>query len=93
MQDKNQKPPVFRSLARCLSWRVLFCLCTSGCVPLCGGLCVPSAPGPSSGAGEPYPKAAGGSVGRVTCGFLQPTTETTGVYGHRQDVWALVLLE
>ena len=42
------------------------CSSAAGCGPPVGGglrgLCVPGAPGPSSGAGEPYTKAAGGSL-------------------------------
>ena len=49
-------------------------------------VCVPGAPGPRSRAGEPYTVAAGGSVGQVTCGFLQPTTEPRGL-------WSEVLLD
>ena len=46
-----------RRLSRHLPWRVLFCVCYSGCVPMCGGLCMPGVPGPSW-AGDT--KAAGG---------------------------------
>ena len=36
----------------------------AGLLSACGGgMCVPGAPGPSSGAGEPYTKAAGGVCG------------------------------
>ena len=54
------------------------CSSVAGCGPpvgVSGGLCVHGALGPSSEAWVPYHKAAGESVGRVTCGFLQPTTE------------------
>ena len=54
-----------------------------------GGLCVPGAPGPSSGAWVPYHVAAKESVGQMGT-FLQPTTE------HQrgaQGVWSEVLLD
>ena len=59
-------------------------------VGACGGLCVPGAPGPSSGAWVPYPRLLRESVGRVTCSFLPPTTEPQrGARG----VWSEVLLD
>ena len=68
----------------CLHWAAVL---LSACG---GGMCVPGAPGPSSGAGEPYTKAAGESVGRVTCGLLQPTTEPQrGARG----MWPVTLLD
>ena len=42
--------------------RVLFRSCAGHVLP-CGGLCVPSAPGPNGGAGGPYTKAAAGVCG------------------------------
>ena len=56
----------------------------------CGGLCVPGAPGPSSGAWVPYPRLLRESVGRVTCSFLPPTTEPQR---GAQGVWSEVLLD
>ena len=77
----------------CLCWRALSCVRTV-VQPICtviaaagGGGCfaledlgVAGAPYRNSGAGRPYSKAAGG-VGRVTCSFLQPTTEPEGGMG------------
>ena len=55
-----------------------------------GGLCVPGAPGPSSGHGCPTTKLPRESVGWVTSSFLQPTTEPQrGARG----VWSVVLLD
>ena len=59
-------------------------------VGACGGLCVPGAPGPSSGAWVPYLRLLRESGGRVTSSFLPPTTEPQrGARG----VWSEVLLD
>ena len=57
-----------------LLWRVLFCVCSLGCAPPCGGLCVPVLQAPAVGQGSPTLRPLWDRVGRVTCGFLQPTT-------------------
>ena len=55
-----------------------------------GGLCVPGARGPSSGAWVPYPRLLRESLCSVTCSFLQPRTEPQrGARG----VWSEVLLD
>ena len=62
-------------------------------VGACGRLCVPGAPGPSSGAWVPYhptTRLLRESVGRMTGSFLRPTTEPQrGAWG----VWSEVLLD
>ena len=62
---------------RCLTWRLSCSACALWvvCRRRTGGLCVPGAPGPrGGGGGGAMLRPLGESVGRVTCGFLRPTT-------------------
>ena len=69
-----------------------FCLhCTAVLLSACGGGCVcPVLRAPAAGQGSPTLRLLGESVGRVTCGFLQPMTEAQrGARG----MWPVALLD